>query len=190
MRSVLHSALGVLFLGALPGNFAFGQDISVDVDRRQFQQFANSVIGNGPQNTEARKLGQQERKLDSDSKRLVREYSSTDDSSKRRELEAELKKTVTAQFSIKQQIREKELADLEAQLERLRDRHQRRMDEKDGIVADRVQQLLREAEGLGWGGSRERSRFGLFQPSNTNPVVPINPIISPPVLPTPPAASR
>jgi hypothetical protein len=46
---------------------------------------------------------------------------------------------------------EQVIKELEAQIKRLREIHQRREQQKDRIVADRLQQLLRDADGLGWG---------------------------------------
>ncbi len=116
------------------------------------------------------RLAGRENELNRESQRLVREYSRTEDESKRRELEAELRKTVDDHFSIKQRLRTEELADLEAKIKKLRSRHQRREDARGRIVQDRVEQLLREADGLGWGsggGPSGWSSFGL-----TGPVVP------------------
>jgi hypothetical protein len=63
----------------------------------------------------------------------------------------ELTKVVSEQFEVRQEIRERELKDLEEHVQKLRVLHQRRTKEKDQIVRDRVRQLLRDVDGLGWG---------------------------------------
>ncbi len=63
----------------------------------------------------------------------------------------ELTKIVSEQFDIRQSFRESELKEVEEHVRKLRELHQRRAMEKDQIVRDRVRQLLRDVEGLGWG---------------------------------------
>jgi hypothetical protein len=67
------------------------------------------------------------------------------------EAEKKLLDLVTNQFEVRQSLRERQLAQLEAQLKRLRAVHEQREDQKDRIIEDRVEQLVREAQGLGWG---------------------------------------
>ena len=68
----------------------------------------------------------------------------------RTELEKELEQVVTQHFELKQEMRELELAQLEARVLRLRDLHDRRNEAKDAIIAKRLEQLSDEAKGLGW----------------------------------------
>ncbi len=63
-------------------------------------------------------------------------------------------KNVALLFDAKQKQRIRELDDMEKELKRLRTVHERRENEKDRIVSDRVQQLIRETQGLGWGDTR------------------------------------
>ena len=72
----------------------------------------------------------------------------------------ELTKVVSDQFDLRQESRERELKELEEHVRKLRELHQRRAKEKDQIVRDRVRQLLRDVDGLGWGddGPLETSR--------------------------------
>jgi hypothetical protein len=69
----------------------------------------------------------------------------------RHEFMKKLTDVVTQHFDVKQNARETRLNQLETQLQKLRAVHQQRTKEKDKIIADRVNQLAREAAGLGWG---------------------------------------
>ena len=88
---------------------------------------------------------------------ILRKYSSTTDEAERTSLAASLHATVAKQFAARQVHRLKELQRLEEQLARLRSIHQRRDQERGRIVDARVQQLLRDADGLGWGSEGDSS---------------------------------
>jgi hypothetical protein len=92
-----------------------------------------------------------EREKESQARELLDRYSKSEDESERGRLLEELTTVAGSQFDLRQERREQELKQLEEQLKRLRTLHQRRAQEKDRIVRDRVQQLVRESEGLGWG---------------------------------------
>ena len=57
----------------------------------------------------------------------------------------------TEHFEIRQKIRAHELEELNEQIRRLQALHDRREQDKSQIIGDRMRQLLRDAEGLGWG---------------------------------------
>jgi hypothetical protein len=65
-------------------------------------------------------------------------------------------KNVGLLFDLRQKQRVMELDAMEKELNRLRAVHERREAEKEKIVIDRVQQLVREKEGLGWGDDSRR----------------------------------
>jgi hypothetical protein len=92
-----------------------------------------------------------DRKLSKQVSELAAKYKSLSDDEERGAVEQELMARVNDQFTVRQALREKELAELEEQVKHLRDLHEKRNGQKDRIVGDRVQQLLREAQGLGWG---------------------------------------
>ncbi len=64
---------------------------------------------------------------------------------------AKLKSAVGEQFDQRQEGKAKELKALEEQLAKLKEIHAKRTQQRDVIIAERVQQILRDAEGLGWG---------------------------------------
>ena len=122
---------------------------------------------------------------------LARAYAQESDSAKRRELEDRLRESVDNHFAVKQQLRAEELKQLEAQLRKLQTQHERRNEARSQITRDRVQQLLREADGLGWGSqstsgawSADYRPFPAARPSVIGPVAPTEPLVVPtPVQP-------
>jgi hypothetical protein len=107
-------------------------------------------------------LAQSERAHVDSTSKIVKQFRLSTDDQERRRLQEALAKVVSQHFDVRQQMRQRELQELEAQLARLKDVHQRREREKDQIVRDRVQQLLRDADGLGWGsGSATPRTLGL-----------------------------
>ena len=96
------------------------------------------------------KWGGEEMKLEQEAQSLVGQYARTEDDSKRSELKKQLSKVLNKQFDAQQKRRNEEVAALEKQLKKVRELMQKRADAKDTIVEKRLDQLLREAEGLGW----------------------------------------
>ena len=82
--------------------------------------------------------------------KLVKELKSSEGANKESVL-TKLKSAVGEQFDNRQEVKAKELKALEEQLAKLKEIHSKRTQQRDQIVADRVQQLLREVEGLCWG---------------------------------------
>ncbi len=85
---------------------------------------------------------------------LIQKWRETDakDSTARKSLEQELIKQLAAQFDQHQQERERQIAELQKRLDQLRDIQTRRSANKEEIVARHAQNLLFDAEGMGWGG--------------------------------------
>jgi hypothetical protein len=82
---------------------------------------------------------------------LLLEYQNNTDANRRGDLVNQITAKVTSLFEKKQQARERELKELETQLAKLREKHARREQLKQNIVADRVSQLVNHVDGLGWG---------------------------------------
>jgi hypothetical protein len=81
---------------------------------------------------------------------LLAKYTKSTDEKARAEARATLTKVLERQFDLRQKAAESEVAQLEAQVQRLRDLIQKRQQARQEIVQKRLDQLLREAEGLGW----------------------------------------
>jgi hypothetical protein len=81
---------------------------------------------------------------------LVIKWKATSES-EREAVQKELRETVKRQFQVRLEAQEKEVEQLEAQVKQLREKLDLRRKKEGEIVNFRVEQLLREAQGLGWG---------------------------------------
>src|SRR5262245_47046562 len=145
---VLALALGTLAL-FLPRS-APGQSLP-----RQDEKPAASVPdglapGMGKKDAELDKLVAAEAEAAREVSKLVAEYKQTEDDAERTKIKAKLSAALTKQFEAQQKRRELELARAEEQLKKLRELMKKRGEEKKTIIDKRLDQLVREAEGLGW----------------------------------------
>jgi len=92
----------------------------------------------------------EEGNLERETANLVEEYSRTEDEAQRGKTRAKLAETLQKQFDLQQKRRDLEVARIEAQLKKLRDIMRKRGESRQTIIDKRLDQLLREAEGLGW----------------------------------------
>lgn len=95
-----------------------------------------SRLGGGALSTKARKI--------------VAAYAREKDAKQRSVLRSELQKLIGQQFDLRRQQREKEVVRIEARVRRLREILDKRSAARDEIVSHRLDQLIREANGLGW----------------------------------------
>jgi len=167
---VLASLLLTLVVGAIVMDHLLAQDTR-DAFPKTGQPAAdgNYLVTPGVQGLRSngdpsQALPQKDYELGQQAAAILAKYQATEDSQQRDAMRVELQKVVADHFELRQQIREKELAQLEAQVRRLRNLHSRREQEKDKIIADRVQQLIRDAEGLGWGGDNAQSFIDMSWP--------------------------
>jgi hypothetical protein len=106
-----------------------------------------------PGTTEPDPLTEADQRFVQSTRDLIGKYQEATDPGERETIRDQLNDVLVNHFEVRQQFRARELQELEAQVERLRELHNRREREKNQIVRDRLQQLLRDAEGLGWGAS-------------------------------------
>ena len=95
--------------------------------------------------------GPSDKTLHVTSQQLLNDYRSTENSEKRDAIRVKLRTIVQRQFTSDQQKRADQLAALRKKVDRLAELHQRRNESAAQIVNDRVDTLLRQADGLGWG---------------------------------------
>jgi hypothetical protein len=108
-------------------------------------------------------------KMDENVAKLVKELKSAEGANKETVL-TKLKSAVGEQFDNRQVGKAKELKALEEQLAKLKEIHAKRSQQRDQIVTERVQQLLREAEGLGWGSDSTDATGLLRFPASRSPL--------------------
>jgi hypothetical protein len=87
---------------------------------------------------------------DQDPAHLAKQYVDSKKEDERREVRKKLTDVLTQQFDQQIQHQQKELEDLEKQIANLRSVLKKRVDAKSAIVERRIEQLLQDAEGLGW----------------------------------------
>ena len=102
---------------------------------------------------------------ESETQRLIAEYGQNEDEKERGWIAGELTKVITKHFDIRQESRDRELKELEEQVRRLRELHEKRAKQREQIVQDRVRQLLRDADGLGWGAEGAQSGIPVLNES-------------------------
>lgn len=113
-------------------------------------QYAPIQFGRPRDDDEVQKLKRQEAELAQQSQSLVKRIAETENGAERTPLVNELEETINQQFDVQQQMRELEVARIEAKVKKLRETITKRSGARAAIVRNRREQLLQEAEGLGW----------------------------------------
>lgn len=90
---------------------------------------------------------------------LAKEYANTEGDEKRRELRRKLEEALTKEFDQQSERQEKELKALEVQIRSLRSLLQKRKDAKADIIDRRIDELVQNAQGLGWNPSGTRPGY-------------------------------
>jgi hypothetical protein len=91
-----------------------------------------------------------EGRVEQEAAALTQEYSRTEDEGQRAKIKAKLSSALEKQFDLQQKRRELEVARVETQLKKLRELMRKRSEARKTIVEKRLDQLLQEADGLGW----------------------------------------
>jgi hypothetical protein len=89
--------------------------------------------------------------LEGEIQRLVTHYAQLDDAEQKQSVEQEVANRLQRIFELRQHRRMTELLALEQRVQRLRTTLESREEMKSEIIKNRLESLLREAEGLGWG---------------------------------------
>jgi hypothetical protein len=154
---------------ALPGEGgAIGR--SVTTPDGGFIYFAQAQLAGGDEAT--RKPHAEDQTLEHSTRQLIEDLRKAESAGDRSPVLEKLTQTIEQQFDIRQQIRAKELEALEARVKKLRELHEKRERAKDDIVEERVNQIVREADGLGWSSGGEHGAF-TFAPGRDPFVQPV-----------------
>ena len=103
-----------------------------------------------PDDAELSKLKQADAAMGRQEEQLISRYAASEDPEQRSAIKTELAEQLNNHFSIQEQIRDRELARVEAHVKKLRELTQKRRDAQKTIIEQRFDQLLRDADGLGW----------------------------------------
>ena len=168
MRYTLLTALTVVVAGAgitaLRVDRAAGQAPSVQIapapprgsGGAQAHQFLRTVHIGQPlqlceeQDEELGKLHALDGQLAHEAESLARQLAEASDEKQRGEFKDKLRDALAQQFDAQQKARELEVARIEARVKKLRETISKRNDSRRSILDKRLDQLLSEAEGLGW----------------------------------------
>ena len=111
---------------------------------------------------------------------LTSRYGEIDDDAERQKAKTELAEMLGKQFEVQQQIREEEVGQLEARVKKLRALIDKRKDARQSIIEKRLDQLLREAEGLGWSAGGEGPHQAIYRPIALPGAISARPVPAPP----------
>jgi flagellar motility protein MotE (MotC chaperone) len=108
------------------------------------------------------------------SAQLAKQYVKTEKEDEKKDLKKKLADVLAKQFDAQVNQQQKELADLERQIANLKALLKKRLDAKTTIIDRRMDQLIQDAEGLGWtapGGGHSGYVFdpNVFSPRAKNP---------------------
>jgi hypothetical protein len=85
-----------------------------------------------------------------ESHQLAKQYAKSEKEDEKKEIRKKLTEFLAKQFDAQAKQQEKQLADLEKQIASLKATLKKRQDNKTTIIDRRIEQLIQEAEGLGW----------------------------------------
>jgi hypothetical protein len=118
---------------------------------------------------------------------LAQKLAETRSEDEKRDLRKKLTDVLGQQFDARMKQQQKELEDLEKQIAKLRDTLKRRQDNKEKIVDRHIDQMVEDAQGLGWSGPGTPHPFFGDEAAHffSQPAVPAMP-----TMPKPPTAPR
>ncbi|HVX11480.1 MAG TPA: hypothetical protein VHC22_09885 [Pirellulales bacterium] len=99
---------------------------------------------------ETDELLRQDQQLEQEVQTLAHQLADSNDDKQRAELKDKLSQTLDKQFDTQQKLRELEVSRIEARVQRLRELIRKRTDSRRKIIDNRFEQLLNDADGLGW----------------------------------------
>jgi hypothetical protein len=98
----------------------------------------------------ARPASAEEMNLSHQAEQAARKLSEAKSDSEREKIKGDLRDVLEQQFELRQRRHEKEIEGLEAQVKKLKDLVRKRHDNRREIISKRLDQVLSDAEGLGW----------------------------------------
>jgi hypothetical protein len=126
--------------------------------------FLADVVRHGA-DPEMDKLMQAEAAAEQQVAKLIESYAHTEGEAKRSGIKSDLSKVLEKEFDAQQKRRDLELKRVEERLKKVRDLMEKRDRARRSIIDNRLDQLIREADGLGW---TPPAGINLHQPSLGN----------------------
>jgi hypothetical protein len=104
---------------------------------------------------------------------LAKQYLKADKESDKRDIKQKMTDALNKAFDEHMEQQQKELEELEKQIADLRALMKKRSNAKSNIVDRRIEQLIQDADGLGWNASGPNTyrpdRYGVFAPATPKP---------------------
>jgi hypothetical protein len=123
-----------------------------------------SAVDDDPEMNE---LAQTEAALANESAEIIARFAEAEKAADRKQLAAELKATLAKQFDVQKKRREIELSRIEERVRKLREQIKKRDDARETIIDRRLDQLVDDADGLGWSPPTGPARRGSGPGSTT-----------------------
>jgi hypothetical protein len=122
---------------------------------------------------ETAELSARDAQLGHEAESLAKQLADASDEKQKSEIKEKLQDTLSRQFDAQQKAREVEVTRIEAKVKKLRETITKRNEARRTIIDKRFDQLLSEAEGLGWNSPPSGAGFGtVYIPQTTNAYVP------------------
>jgi hypothetical protein len=96
--------------------------------------------------------------------KLTQQYLKAQKTEEKQDIRTKLRDLVNKQFDVRMEQQQKELESLEKELTDLRALMKKRQEAKAAIVDRRIDQLIQDAEGMGWNASRFSHNEFSFEP--------------------------
>jgi hypothetical protein len=108
------------------------------------------AVGQAEDDPEMGELAQVEAQASQESAELLSRYAATENTADQKEIKAKLRTALEDQFRVQLKRQQLELARIEERVRKLREQFKKRNDTRETIIDRRLDQLINEAEGLGW----------------------------------------
>ncbi len=106
-----------------------------------------------PPDPRGHKLNQEEHELAQQAAELTRQLGEAENTGDRDKLKTQLGELLGKQFDVQRQRREQEIAQIEERVGKLREQLKKRSDARQTIIDRRLEQIVSDADGLGWNGA-------------------------------------
>ncbi len=95
-------------------------------------------------------MSPEEAKLAREAEQLAHSLRDAKSGSEKDKIKGQLGEVLEKQFERRQGRHEKEIESLESQVKKLKDLFQKRQENRREIISNRLDQIIRDADGLGW----------------------------------------
>jgi hypothetical protein len=146
----MQRAILIVLLLGLIASAVSAQPAEESAPPRGYGEYADS-----PYETGMRRVYSRARRVDPrQTQKLIEAWKKSKEAAEREKFETELRALLRQEFAARLAEHEREIKQLEEKVRQLRERLALRKEKQEDIVDHRLQQILREAQGLGWGSER------------------------------------